>query len=70
MAKMSVHKDSYQMKVCAFCKYWYDPTNSVIAPKKSPNVWEYERGQKKICTIDRNRIHNSESRCSKFESKI
>ena len=22
-------------KICAFCKYWYDPTNSAIKPKNT-----------------------------------
>jgi len=42
----------HHMKACAFCKYWYDPTNSAIYPK-SPAVglWEYEQRVVKKCTI-------------------
>lgn len=39
-------------KKCAFCKYWYDPTNSAIAPK-SPviGIWEIkDPNQKALCT--------------------
>lgn len=32
-----------QCHKCAFCKHWYDPTNSHIQPK-SPriNLWQYD----------------------------
>ena len=36
---------------CAFCKYWYDPTNSAILPK-SPAIglWEIrDINQKCLC---------------------
>ena len=41
-----------QMKKCAFCQYWYDPTNSAIAPK-APQIglWEIKDiNQKCLCT--------------------
>ena len=40
------------IKKCAFCKHWYDPTNSAIAPK-SPAIglWEIKDVNKKcLCT--------------------
>ena len=40
------------IKKCAFCKYWYDPTNSAINPK-SPAIgmWEIrDVNQKCLCT--------------------
>jgi len=71
MSKRTVLKDSSQMKVCAFCKYWYDPSNSVIAPKHGVrNHWEYETGEVRICSVVGNHNRKSENRCSKFESKI
>jgi hypothetical protein len=39
------------IKKCAFCKNWYDPTNSAIAPK-SPTIglWEIKDiNQKSMC---------------------
>ena len=39
------------MKKCAFCKHWYDPTNSAIAPK-APQIglWEIKDiNQKCLC---------------------
>lgn len=38
-------------KKCAFCKHWYDPTNSAIVPK-SPNIglWAIrDTNQKCLC---------------------
>lgn len=39
---------------CAFCKYWYDPTNSNISPK-SPNmgVWQILDTTKKLLALRR-----------------
>lgn len=36
-------------KMCAFCRKWYDPTNSCIQPQ-SPNRWLYDRSAKRMCT--------------------
>ena len=42
-------------KMCAFCKHWYDPTNSAIAPK-SPNIglWELKDKNQKCMCLKRN----------------
>jgi len=30
-------------KRCAFCKYWYDPTNQYIRPQNPKNgIWKFE----------------------------
>lgn len=36
-------------KMCAFCRHWYDPTNSCIKPQ-FPNRWLYDRTAKRKCT--------------------
>lgn len=37
-------------RACAFCKFWYDPTNSAIEPKApASGVWEYDESVKKPC---------------------
>lgn len=37
-------------KRCAFCKYWYDPTNSAIEPKNPrSNTWKFDDHCKKMC---------------------
>ena len=41
------------MKKCAFCKNWYDPTNSATVPK-SPviGLWEIKDiNQKNMCLV-------------------
>lgn len=59
-------------KKCAFCKYWYDPTNSAIAPK-SPviGLWKInDENQKNLC-IKRNSQMPANSGCIQFyECKI
>lgn len=38
------------VKKCAFCKYWYDPTNSAISPRSPKiNLWEYDDKAKCKC---------------------
>ena len=45
------------IKKCAFCKNWYDPTNSAIAPK-APNIglWEIKDTNQKCMCLKKN-IH-------------
>ena len=45
------------MKKCAFCKHWYDPTNSAIAPK-APQIglWEIRDIDQKCLCMKKN-IH-------------
>lgn len=57
-------------KRCAFCKYWYDPTNSAISPKNTIiGVWRYDEKAKKLCT--KRNIHKYAFEiCHYYESKI
>lgn len=50
-----MHVNIKSMKKCAFCKYWYDPTNSSIMPE-SPNInlWKILDGFQKRKCIKRN----------------
>ena len=42
-------------KRCAFCKYWYDPTNSYIAPKAPAiGMWEIKDINKKCQCLKKN----------------
>lgn len=37
-------------KICAFCKYWYDPANTAIAPKSVVGgFWEYDETVWNVC---------------------
>lgn len=57
---------------CAFCKYWYDPTNSAIEPK-SPNIglWTIkDTNQKALCT-KRNQKMQATAFCPRdYECKL
>ena len=47
----SINVNIKNIKKCAFCKYWYDPTNSAISPV-SPNIgmWKInDINQKSLC---------------------
>ena len=57
-------------KVCAFCKHWYDPSNSAIRPKNiRVQQWEYDHEAESVC-MDCKFKRKTWQRCNKFESKI
>ena len=59
-----------QCHKCAFCKHWYDPTNSHIQPK-SPriNLWQYDHRATSYCDVKRVDI-KADLFCSKYECKL
>ena len=57
-------------KKCAFCKHWYDPTNSYIRPKNTlVNQWEFECNAKCKC-LKRGVETKSVSFCPHYECKV
>lgn len=57
-------------KICAFCRYWYDPTNSTIQPKNTvAGFWEYNSDIKNKC-IKTNLNKPSWTSCGQYECKI
>lgn len=57
-------------KKCAFCKHWYDPTNSVIFPKHPKcNVWEIKDEGKKMC-LKKNYNMPATAYCNQYECKL
>lgn len=66
--KMSI--GSVKVKMCAFCKYWYDPNNEAISPK-SPAIglWEYDEKAKRKCMKSGLNV-SSRASCKRFECKI
>lgn len=57
-------------KRCAFCKYWYDPTNLAIEPKRpTMNQWLYDENAQNPC-MQKNVTVKARSFCSKFECKL
>ena len=58
------------VKKCAFCKHWYDPTNSAISPRSPQiNLWEYEENMKKKC-LQKNYDMKASAFCGKYECKL
>lgn len=57
-------------KKCAFCKHWYDPTNSYIRPKNPlVNQWEFDFNAKCQC-LKRGVETKSVSFCPHYECKV
>lgn len=67
--KLIARENNISARKCAFCKNWYDPTNSAIKPGKTMTMWEYDPEVKCKCRIQ-NRIKKAFQTCSRFESKI
>lgn len=62
--------DIRHYKKCAFCKHWYDPTNSAIAPKyPQRSIWELDQKAKKKC-LKTNIEKTAASFCSRYEPKL
>ena len=60
------------IKKCAFCKNWYDPTNSAIVPK-SPliGLWEIKDINQKCMCLKKNIHMPANGFCSSgYEPKI
>ena len=60
------------IKKCAFCKHWYDPINSAIAPKAPIiGLWEIKDiNQKCLCTKKNIQMPANAFCSSDFERKI
>ncbi len=56
-------------RLCAFCKFWNDPTNSVIRPKPG-GMWEYDSGVYHECLRKSNAKMASQACCTYFDCKI
>lgn len=57
-------------RLCAFCKYWYDPTNQHIQPRSpAGGFWEYDPKAKALCQRWSLPKHGNAS-CPHFEAKI
>lgn len=60
------------VKKCAFCKHWYDPTNSAIEPK-SPiiGVWIIKDTSQKCMCLKKNYKMQANAYCSSgYELKL
>lgn len=66
---MKVTASSKKNKYCAFCKHWYDPTNSAIKPLLGRDMYSIDGGISLKC-IKRNLIIPALSTCRSFELKL
>ena len=62
--------DANKNKRCAFCKYWYDPTNQYIKPQDPKHgIWKFETTARCMC-LKYNLSKGSAMCCEKFENKL
>ena len=69
---MGLTLDVRHIKKCAFCKNWYDPTNSAIAPK-APQIglWEIKNINQKCLCLKKNIQMSANAFCSQsYECKL
>ena len=65
-----VNTKNSSIKKCAFCKHWYDPSNSAINPRDPrAGYWEFDERAKKMCLM-RNTDMTAYQSCHKYEVKI
>lgn len=60
------------VKKCAFCKHWYDPTNSAIAPR-APRIgmWEIKDPNQKCTCLKKNLPMPATAFCNTdYEQKV
>lgn len=58
-------------KICAFCKYWYDPTNSYISPQNTTaGFWNFESSAKCSCTKRNFKNVQATFSCSDYKCKV
>lgn len=59
-----------KVKRCAFCKYWYDPTNQHIKPQDPKHgYWKFDPQAHCICTKKSMNMAGG-LYCDKFECKV
>ncbi len=65
-----VNIKSSSVRKCAFCKHWYDITNTAIRPRAAhAGFWEFDPVAKKQC-LKRPGEKRSAFCCPMFECKI
>lgn len=70
MGKMLGRKGFSSIHKCAFCEYFYDPTQEVITPKKgSSETWEYVTNAEKLCRLKGMNVVAKGS-CQKFKCRV
>ncbi len=57
------------VRLCAFCKHWYDPANTFIRPLFGKDRWEYDETAKALCNIKKKEM-KAFANCSEYEQKV
>ena len=69
MAGKLINIKSYN--VCAFCRYWYDPTNSAITPEApQAGFWRFDMNRRELCMKKAGIKMRSWCSCSQYKCKI
>ena len=68
---MTVNVNIKVVKKCAFCRHWYDPTNSNITPK-SPviGIWQINDVNMRCKCLKRNLQMPAHAFCQTYECKL
>ena len=57
-------------KMCAFCEYWYDPTQKYISPQNArANIWSYDKYAWSSC-IKYNLKKNAQGYCKSYKCRV
>lgn len=57
-------------RICAFCKFWYDPANAAIAPRNPVGgFWDYNDQVWNVCTSYGSK-RRAGAGCNRFECKL
>lgn len=58
------------VKKCATCKFWYDPSNSAVSPREPDiNLWMIDDKCKNMC-LKKNYDMSADAFCGKHECKL
>lgn len=56
-------------KMCATCKYWDDPVQSVVRPTIGRNIWEIDIAQFRFC-LKKKVKKKANATCQQHECKL
>ncbi|MBQ7516620.1 MAG: hypothetical protein IJS96_10085 [Schwartzia sp.] len=70
MAMMKTFNVKHPSRLCAFCRYWYDPANAAIRPKSVVGgFWEYDDTVWNICQRTGQKMRSGMS-CKGYQCKV
>ena len=67
---MQIFNVKSKSRLCAFCKYWYDPANLAITPQNViGGFWRYDDQIWNMC-LKNNMRKRSGMNCMQYECKV